>query len=120
MVLTGNNQDAVVNAAYDLRAHFVIKPVTTERIEHFLSDAASFDWRLERGLEEWVRRYALSEALADVLRRAALGESHSTIAAGRGTSEQTVKKQAKTLLAKTGDDSLHAVAERLLRELARA
>ena len=120
IVLTGHNEDAVVNAATDLRAHCVIKPITTERIEHFLRDATALDRRLERGLKDWVARYRLSEAEADLLRRAALGEDNSTIATGRRTSQKTVKNQVKTLLAKTGDDSLLLTAARLLRDLARA
>ena len=120
IVLTGHAEKSVVNAAYDLRARCVIKPVVAERIEHFLTDAASLDWRLERELEKWVGRYTLSVAEADLLRRAALGEGNSTIAAGRRTSQHTVKNQVKTLLAKTGDDSLLLAAVRFLRDVARA
>lgn len=120
MVLTGNMEKSVVNAAYDLRARCVIKPVVTERIEQFLRDAVSLDRRVGRSLEEWVWRYGLSEAEANLLRRAALGESKGTIAARRDTSKETIRKQVASLLAKTGDDSLQGAANRVLRDVARA
>jgi DNA-binding NarL/FixJ family response regulator len=117
MVLTGKNQKAAANAAYDLRAHYVVKPVVTERIDHFLRDAASPEFRISPALRLWTLRYALSEAEADLLRRTALGESKSVIAAARATSRETIKTQVASLLGKTGDDSLHAAAERLLRDV---
>ena len=120
LILTGHIEKSVVNAAYDLRASCVIKPVVTERIEQFLSLAPSLECRLGRGMTEWVARYGLSEAEADLLRRAALGENHGTIAAHRDTSKWTIKKQIRTLLAKTGDDSLQLAAGRLRHEAAQA
>ena len=103
MVLTGNNRDAAANAAYDLRAHYCIKPVATERIEQFLKDAASMEARLSPALHLWAARYGLSEAETDLLRRTALGESKSAIAAARAVSPETIKTQIGTLLDKTGD-----------------
>jgi DNA-binding NarL/FixJ family response regulator len=67
-----------------------------------------------------VARYGLSEAESDILRRAADGESRYLIAAARGSSELTVKKQIVNLLARTMDDSLHEAVARVLRELAGA
>jgi DNA-binding CsgD family transcriptional regulator len=70
-------------------------------------------------LQDWTGRYGLSEAEADLLGRTALGESRRTIAEARDTSPETVKKQIAHLIGKTGDDSLHSAAERLLRDVAR-
>ena len=106
MVLTGNNRDAAANAAYDLRAHYCIKPVVTERIEQFLRNAVSLDARVAPALQEWAARYGLSEAETDLLGRTALGESKAAIVAARRTSKETIKTQVATLLGKTGDDSL--------------
>ena len=119
MVLTGNNEDAAANAAYDLRAHYVIKPVVSERIEHFLRDAVSLDARVAPALQEWAARYGLSEAETDLLGRTALGESKAVIIAARQTSKETIKTQVATLLGKTGDDSLQVAAARFLRDVAR-
>jgi DNA-binding NarL/FixJ family response regulator len=120
MVLTGSNEDAAANAAYDLRADYVIKPVVTKRIEHFLEDAISLDFRLASALRAWATRYGLSEAEKDLLGRTALGESKSAIAGARATSKETIKTQVATLLGKTGDDSLLVAAARFLRDVARA
>jgi DNA-binding NarL/FixJ family response regulator len=119
MVLTGNNRDSTANAAYDLRAHYVIKPVATKRIEQFLKDAVSLESHVSRALRQWTDRYGLSEAEADVLRRSALGESQSVIATARGVSRETIKTQVATLLGKTGDESLQTAAGRLLRDVAK-
>jgi DNA-binding NarL/FixJ family response regulator len=119
MVLTGNNRDAVANAAYDLRAHYCIKPVVTERIEQFLKDAVSLGARLAPALRQWAARCGLSEAETDLLRRTALGESKSAIAAARAVSPETIKTQIGTLLDKTGDASLQVAAGRLLRDVAK-
>jgi len=119
MVLTGNNEDAAANAAYDLRAHYVIKPVASERIEHFLKDAISLDSRVASALQEWGARYRLSEAEKDLLGRTALGESKRAIAGARATSTETIKTQVATLLGKTGDDALLVAAARFLRDVAR-
>jgi DNA-binding NarL/FixJ family response regulator len=118
MVLTGGMEPEAINAAHDLHAHYVMKPFTPERIQRFLADATSIAPRLEPALRGWVASYDLLESEADVLRRAALGASTSAIASGRETSELTVRKQIANLLRRTGDRSLHAAVERLLRELA--
>jgi ActR/RegA family two-component response regulator len=56
MVLTGNNRDAAANAAYDLRAHYCIKPVATQRIEQFLKDATSLESGVSLVLRQWAAR----------------------------------------------------------------
>ena len=118
MVLTGSTEAVHINAANDLHAHYVVKPVAAERINRFLSDTTSVASRLEAVLGGWVSRYYLSDAEADVLRRAALGESKGAIASARGSSELTVKRHVVNLLRRTRDASMHAAVERLLREVA--
>jgi DNA-binding NarL/FixJ family response regulator len=124
MVLTGHNDDVVANAAYDLNADYVVKPVKGERLVRFLTRASSaraertLAERIERVVAEVARCQGLSVAEADVLLRAARGESRDEIAAARATSPWTIKNQIASLLRKTGDDSLHAAAERVLRDAA--
>ncbi len=117
MVLTGMVDAEAINAAHDLQAHYVVKPFDSDRIQRFLADATSLGSRLEPALHGWAESYGLSEAEADVLRRAALGAGTSAIASGRQSSELTVKKHVVNLLRRTGDRSLHAAVERLLREM---
>jgi hypothetical protein len=46
-----------------------------------------------------------------------LAEDRGTIAKFRGSSPLTIKRQVADMLPKTGDESLHAAVERLLREV---
>ncbi|HEX3346426.1 MAG TPA: response regulator [Polyangiaceae bacterium] len=112
MVLTGWLDPVVVNAAHDLDATCVIKPADGDRILRFLRARP----RPELVVDSWVGRYALSEAEGDVLRRAVLGSSKEAIAASRGSSRLTVKKQVSNALHKTGDSSLLAAVQRVLKE----
>lgn len=119
MVLTGSTKAESINAAHDLHATFVIKPVDSERIERFVHDVAQVACRLEPAIRDWVSRHALSDAQADVLRRAALGENKDGIASARCCSAHTVQKHVADLLHRTGDRSLQAAVSRLLRDVAR-
>jgi DNA-binding CsgD family transcriptional regulator len=66
----------------------------------------------------WIDRYGLSEAEADVLVRAAEGQSRTQMASARGCSELTIKKHVSTMLRLLSDRSLQAAVARLLREMA--
>jgi two-component system, chemotaxis family, CheB/CheR fusion protein len=120
MVLTGRHQDLWVNAVHDLHAEYVLKPVQAERVGRFLEDALSIAPRVERAVQGVALACGLSDAEADIVRRAALGESRATIAQARRSSEATVKRQVANVLRLTGDASLHALVERILRDVARA
>jgi DNA-binding NarL/FixJ family response regulator len=118
MVLTGCTDPDAINAAFDLDAEFVVKPVRQQRLAHFLFARPDFAERLERALCSWRERHGLSEAEADVLRRTALGEHRQAIAEARCCSPLTIKAQVANLLRKCGDDTLSAAVSRLLRAVA--
>jgi two-component system response regulator DevR len=118
MVLTGSLESHAVNAAFDLDAELVTKPVVRTRIAHFLLSRRDFVGRLEQTASEWREQYALSDAELDVLRRAASGETRQAIASARSCSLLTIKAHVANLLQKTGDDSLHVAVGRLLRSVA--
>jgi DNA-binding NarL/FixJ family response regulator len=75
---------------------------------------------VKRTTKAWAAEYGLSKGLVDVLERAALGETRDAIAADRGSSRQTVRSQASTLLRRTGDKSLDLAVGRLLRDVVRS
>jgi DNA-binding NarL/FixJ family response regulator len=112
MILTGVADPVVINAAHDLGATCVIKPVEPARIRHFLQARSP----VEIVLGEWVAQYSLSDAEGDVLLRCVLGSSKAATAAARGSSALTVKKQLANALRKTRDGSLLSAVQRLLRE----
>jgi DNA-binding NarL/FixJ family response regulator len=118
MVLTGTADAPAINAAFDLDADYVVKPVQQSRIAKFLLSHQSFGARLDRSLAAWRQRYGLSDAETDVLRRAARGETREDIAADRSCSLLTIKTHVTNLLQKTGDASLHSSVGRLLRSMA--
>ena len=119
MVLTGYVDPAVVNAAYDLNAICVAKPVVVDRIRRFLQDGEGAAGQADGVIDAWVTRHGLTRAEGEVMRMSLLGDSKRAVAERRGSSEQTVKKQLANALRKTGDASLLAAAQRLLREALR-
>jgi DNA-binding NarL/FixJ family response regulator len=120
LMLTGHTDRESINAACRLGAGYLVKPFTREPIERFLLEASEvgLSVRVERVVQAWVVRYKLSAAQADVLRRGTLGDNRKALATARECSEQTINKHVTNLLGMTGDASLHAAVERLLRELA--
>ncbi len=118
MVLTGKLDAEAINTAFDLEAEYVLKPVRRSRIANFLLLRSDFPTKLRREVESWRAKYSLSDAEADVLERAAKGESRESIAASRGCSLLTVKAHVANLIGKTRDASLHDAASRLLRAIA--
>lgn len=117
LILTGSVNRDHINLAFDLNAHYIVKPPEGGRLEHFFQETGSFDERLARVAAGWQARYALSDAEIDVLVRAVSGEQRAEIAAGRDTSRLTVKKHVANILKKTSDSSLPSVVQRVLREM---
>jgi DNA-binding NarL/FixJ family response regulator len=120
LVLTGDNDPEAINRACELGASFAVKPVTSSLLQAFVESATSLRERLVSAAHGWRARDGLSEAECDVLVRLALGETREEIAAGRGTSIHTVKKQCEKISKKTGGLRFHAAAARLVREVAGA
>jgi DNA-binding NarL/FixJ family response regulator len=118
MVLTGCLEAGAINTTFDLGAEYVAKPVHKERITRFLMAHPEFSLRLQRAVETWRKRYALSEGETDVLGRSAAGETREAIAKVRHCAPLTVKTHVANLLKKTDDDSLFAAVGRLLRFVA--
>jgi two-component system response regulator DevR len=118
MVLTGCLDAGAINATFDLGADYVAKPVHKARITRFLMARPEFSLRLQRVVELWRKRYGLSEAEADVLRRSAAGETREGIADARRCSRLTVKAHVANILAKTADETLFAAVGRVLRIVA--
>lgn len=117
VILTGYLDAELLNTAYDLRAEYLVKPVSADRITRFVMRSTSATPRVAAAVRVWVSRHDLSDAEGDILGRAASGDSREAIAAGRRSSQATIQKQVSCLLRRTGHDSLHAAVEQLLREL---
>jgi DNA-binding NarL/FixJ family response regulator len=118
LILTGSMERVHINTAFDLNAHYVVKPPEKEHLERFFRDTASFNLRLKRVAKLWSTRFGLSASEIDILIRAANGEHREAIAKARESSKLTIKKHVANLLHKTSDPSLLVAAQKLLREAA--
>ena len=78
LVISGYLEPKLVNVAYDLDAAYVVKPVLPARITRFVTRAAHVE-TVVRAVHSWVSKYDLSGAEADVLLRAASGQSREAI-----------------------------------------
>jgi len=115
MVLTGFRDAGAANVAFDLRAYYCEKPVDRARLVRFITELRA-PTLLKLALERWTGEYRLTESEVCVLELAATGYSYEQIAVCRGVTRETVKAQVRSLLAKTGDDTLLYSAIRVLRE----
>ena len=109
-----------VNAAFDLGASYLTRPLSSRRLLAFVRSATSRNRHVAAFAETWRLRYRLSASEKDILHRAALGDGPHLIADARHTSVLTVKKQVVALLKKTTDESMAGAANRLLREVVAA
>lgn len=120
LVLTGLEGTEVTNRAFDLQAEYLCKPVETDRLLAFarrsIQRCNGAKARRESLVRLWSERYELTSAETMLLHDAVAGASRSDIAFRRGVTAETVNKHAKNLLSKTGDQTLLAAVNRLLRE----
>ncbi len=116
LVLASKPVRADINRAFELRAHFIIKPPRVRAIRAFM--AASLDETPSRVLDlaTWAARYDLSHAEVALLTTASRGFGRAEIAVRRSLSPGTVRVHIRNILAKTGDTSLLGAVTRLLRE----
>lgn len=122
LILTGVLSSQVANAAFDLGAACVAKPVNTVRLTQFLQEALSgtdTPDALYDTARTWGALYGLSLAEMDVLIKTATGALRDEIAESRGSSSLTVKGQERRVHEKTGDVSFHRAVSRLLYEALR-
>lgn len=118
LVLTGCHDPPVINRSHQLRAEFVCKPARNDDVLAFARRAIAF----ERVPEE-----RLSTLVAEVSRQShftpretevvlvALSTERSSLTAELGVSENTLKSLVRSVLGKTGHDSLASLTKQLLR-----
>ena len=121
LILSGEVDHGRLREADQHDATYLLKPPAVSDLDRFATRvkeaAALASERIDGVVARWAKRHALSRAETSILRIAAHGTRRSDLAEARGVEPSTVKKQVQFLLAKTGDDSLHACVSRLLREL---
>ena len=89
MILTGHADPTAINVAYDLKADYLVKPLDSGRMHHFLQPSMV-------GLE------ALSQREREVLWRLSLGHESKVIASDLGVAVSTVRVVLMRISAKLG------------------
>jgi len=118
LVLSGHVDRDRLRRAHALGVGYLVKPALEEDLRLFAHRARGvrLDALVRAAVEEWRERYELTDAVADVLGLAAAGASRAELHELRGVSEETIKKQVRSLITATGDATLEAAVSRLLRE----
>lgn len=132
LMMTALREAAVTNRIYAARASVLRKPFEGDLLRDFVespvvqartsSGSSSNDdlaaaEAIERLLVVWGGRYRLTDAEVAVLRGFLHGRERGEIAAERGTSEETIKKQIGSLLRKTGHQTERMLVWRAMHEL---
>jgi DNA-binding NarL/FixJ family response regulator len=125
LVVTGREDAATANRAFELGAALIRKPVTVPLLEAFLRaiedrNAGARD-RFAKIAERWRETYSLTPAETAILRLAmemvvgGIIPTHRIIADARDCSPTTVKTHAQNIIGKTGDTSFIAAVQRALQ-----
>ena len=115
VVLTALDDPATIMRAFELRSRYLVKTAADTRcILSFFKDAVLCG--TSDIVRDWVTRYRLTEADADIFAAAVEGEARDDVACARGITPRTLNAHVHNLLHKTGDTSLLAAVARLLRE----
>lgn len=120
LIVSGEVDASRLAGAHAIGAHFLLKPIQNDQLELFasrvsVSQRTALADRIERILLVWGAEHQLTLAETELLRLVALGTPRSELAELRGVLPSTVKKQVAFLLLKTGDATIDAAANRLLR-----
>lgn len=118
LVLTGCHDPPVINLSHQLRAEFVCKPARNEDVFSFARRAISFERvpeeRLSLLVAEVSRQHGLTPRETEVV-LAALSSERSNLTAVLGVSENTLKSLVRSVLGKSGHDSIASLTKQLLR-----
>lgn len=96
LVISGNDDRALVNSAQERGAYFAFKPISSAQVEVFLR--CSRPARLRAALHALCRRHRLSRRQIEVvLRRAEGWQSAAEIAGQMGCEESTVRSHMRAI-----------------------
>jgi DNA-binding NarL/FixJ family response regulator len=119
LFLSGRVDATRLAEAHTLDAHYLLKPIDVSQLEVFalrvLSRSRVREARIHGAVAQWAHTHDLTGTEAALLELAARGAARSELAVRREVAPSTIKKQIQTLLDKTGDGSLDAAVNRLLR-----
>jgi len=109
LVLTAQLNRTLVNDVHELEAEFVCKPEFAGNLRSFFERLSDAQERLrvdEESLEAVIEDLALTRRECDIVRLSMSGVPRGRLAEVMGISENTLKKQVRSLLEKTHQSSL--------------
>lgn len=120
LVLTGRNDRTLINRSHKLRAEFVCKPASEADLFGFVRRAVTFervpDERLAWLIDELSRQCELTPRGTDIVAATVANTPRPQLLEMFQVSENTLKSQVRSVLRKTGFDSLDSLAKSLLHE----
>jgi len=122
LVLTNLVDRTLINAAFDLRATYVCKPLEAKGLRDFvgsltLRDATSSQFGLLTAAALRVLAASgLTGSEQEIVAAAVAGVSPQEFITGQGISMNTYKTQVRSALRKTGAETVGALRDRVLRE----
>ncbi len=120
LVLTGRNERSVINRSHELRAEFLCKPAEAEELLGFARRAIAFERvpneRIAWVIDELSKSYELSPRESDLVAACMASTPRAKLAEQLGVSDNTMKSQIKSLLRKTGCETLDVLCKRLLSQ----
>lgn len=120
LVLTGRTDRRVINRSHELRAEFVCKPAEGEELLGFVRRAIAFERvpneRVAWVIDELARSHALTTRESELVAACMANTPRSKLAEQLGVTDNTLKSQIRSLLRKTGCESLDVLCKRLLNQ----
>jgi DNA-binding NarL/FixJ family response regulator len=119
LIISGGVDPSGLDAADELRAAYLLKPIEDRQLARFAERATARQRRVTALLLDWTERYSLSAAEAVTFRLCVEGLRRREIAVRRRVSPNTVKMQIGSLLNKVGAQNISEVVTAFFSELSR-
>jgi DNA-binding NarL/FixJ family response regulator len=120
LVLTGRNDRGVINRSFELRAEFVVKPAEGAELLGFVRRAIAFERvpidRVAWVIDEVARNYGLTTRESELIAACVSNTPRVRLAEQLGVTDNTLKSQIRSLLRKTGCETLDVLCKRLLNQ----
>jgi len=123
LVLTARDDVATINEAHRLRAEFACKPFDLHEVVRFAKDALAFEHVSEERVveiaEALARECHLTPKEVVIVKATLTYRNRTEVLAELGVTENTMKSHVRSVLRKTGHDSMQSLSRALLRDALR-
>jgi DNA-binding NarL/FixJ family response regulator len=123
LVLTARDDVETINETHRLRAEFACKPFDLHQVVRFAKDALAFENVSEERVLEAADALAkdcnLTPREVMIVKATLTHKSRSEVLTELGVTENTLKSHVRSVLRKTGHDSMQSLTRALLRDALR-